>query len=57
MRRVAATESARWMAITAFDITLQSELDISGMIVTRICGKDLGKEMSMNKQRRKFSAR
>ena len=36
---------------------LQSELDISGMFVNLLRGKDLGKEMSMNKQRRKFSAR
>ena len=35
---------------------LQSELDISGMFVNLLRGKDLGKEMSMNKQRIKFSA-
>ena len=37
-------------------VVLQSELDISSMIVTLLHDKSLGKEMSMNKQRRKFSA-
>ena len=48
--------SLEFIIFSSSGVMLQSELDISSMIVTLLRGKDLGKEMSMNKQRRKFSA-